>query len=177
MNKLILIFVMVLSSVVILESNDPLDRLAARIESTPLYMWGFNVKVYSENKLPDTHKRLLIAAQYLGLEIKTDLPDRLAGMFSPAERAVFIDASLPLTNQVQVLAHELCHALQPPLVENWEREVFADACAYLVTRPEYDDIDTFAGYLARYRSMARATIVAHAAHIRWAANFLRMEPR
>lgn len=75
-----------------------------------------------------------------------------AGRTSRDRRTIYLSASLGVDAQAQVLAHELAHALGPPLYDEAAAEVFADAVSYLVMRRAgVDPLGTYAQYLVGYR--------------------------
>ena len=152
-----------------------LDKLAARSEQLPTHRW---IYVPPETKdLGDTALRLKWAAGYLGIKIgiNEEMDRNELGTWVADTRQVWLNKELELDAQVQVLAHELAHALSPPGMTEQEREVFAEAVSYLVVLPEKDDLDRYATYVARHKTIARQVIKMHESHIWWAVKFLRME--
>lgn len=152
-----------------------LDKLASRSEQLPTHRWIYVPPDTAE--LGDTALRLKWAASYLGIKIgiNEDMDHNELGTWVAETRQVWLNKELHLDGQVQVLAHELGHALSPPGLTEQEREVFAEAVSYLVILPQKDDLDRYATYVARHKTVARQVIKMHKPHIWWAARFLRME--
>lgn len=152
-----------------------LDKLTDRIEHTPIHQYGWTPPDTAE--LTDLAKRLKWAAGYLGIQIQPnpDMTESEYGMYQPDARILHYNPTLAFDAQVQVIAHELAHALQPPGIDVSERELFADAVSYLVLKPERDHLDNYAAYLARYKTHARTFFKLHESQIWWAVRFLRME--
>lgn len=152
-----------------------LGKLTDKIEHTPIHKYGWTPPDTAE--LVDVSKRLKWAAGYLGISIQPN-PTMEAteyGMYQPETRVIYYNPTLAFDAQVQVIAHELAHPLQPPGLELAERELFADAVSYLVLKPERDQLNNYASYLARYKTHARTFFKLHEAQIWWAVRFLRME--
>ena len=152
-----------------------LDKLTNKIENTPTHEYGWVPPETSD--LLDVGNRLKWAAGYLNISITAgqEMSATEYGMYSPDERTLYYNPSLAYDAQVQVIAHELAHALQPPGLETAERELFADAVSYLVLRPDRDSIDNYSRYLAKYKTHARPFLKLHERHILWAVSLLRME--
>ena len=153
----------------------PLAKLATTAEQTPTHRWIY-VPPDTKN-LTDTALRLKWVAGYLGIKIgiNEEFDQNELGMWVAEERQVWLNKDLALDAQVQVLAHELGHALSPPGLTEQEREVFAEAVSYLVVLPELDDLNRYATYIARHKTVARQVMKMHEQHIWWAARLLRME--
>lgn len=152
-----------------------LSKLTNQIEHTPIHRYGWTPPDTAE--LIDVSKRLKYAAGYLGISIQPNptMEETEYGMYQPETRVIYYNPTLGFDAQVQVIAHELAHALQPPSLDVSERELFADSVSYLVLKPERDQLDNYARYLARYKTHARPFLKLHQAQIWWAVRFLRME--
>lgn len=156
-------------------ASSDLGKLTKKIEDTPTHQYGWTPPESAD--LQDLSKRLKWAAWYLGIAIQPN-PTMEAteyGMFQPETRTLYYNPTLAFDAQVQVIAHELAHALQPPGLDLSERELFADSVSYLVLKPERDQLDNYAAYLARYKTHARPFFKLHEAQIWWAVQFLRLE--
>ena len=164
-----------LTALVACSCASPLSRLSNAVEAAPRQWWGYSPP--ETDTLQDLQQRLRTAAWYLRIDIRQERPANGAyGTFNPLFRVISIDPALAFDAQVQVVAHELCHALQPIGLETLsDTETFADACAYLVVLPDRDDLQTFARYLGRFRTTAPAVIRSYRREIQWAAAVLRLE--
>ena len=155
--------------------SSSLEKLTDKIEHTPIHRYGWTPP--STDELQDLAKRLKWAAGYLGISIQPNqtMDATEYGMYQPETRTLYYNPALGFDAQVQVIAHELAHALQPPSLDVSDRELFADSVSYLVLKPDRDQLNNYASYLARYKTHARPFLKLHESQIWWAVRFLRME--
>lgn len=98
----------------------------------------------------------------------------MVGQFQRSEHAILIREELTVCGRLEVLAHELGHAVgPPPLMASLEGQVFADGVSYLVVRrlAGYDPVQTYASYLAGLK-IAAPTLLIYQKDIERAAAWL-----
>lgn len=148
--------------------DDPLARLEAAAREHPAWLADYIPPTTAE--LGESERRLYASAARLGIEVVVEATDS-TGLFTRKTRRIRLDPQLKLDARVQVLAHELGHALAPPDLSEPEEQVFADAVSFLVVRHQRDDLETYAAYLARFRTSLHV-IHLYAEEIRYAAEVL-----
>lgn len=149
---------------------DPLARLEAAAREYPAWLADYVPPTTAD--LGESERRLYASAARLGIEVIVEAkPTDFIGLFTRKTRRISLDPHLKLDARVQVLAHELGHALAPPGLSGPEGQVFADAVSFLVVRHQRDDLETYAAYLARFRT-SLPVLRLYAEEIRYAADVL-----
>jgi hypothetical protein len=129
--------------------SHPLDRLEQLTREVAVWESGYIAPEGSERE-PELRRLQALVEGSLSmtvLEMPGSFPS--AGRAYPADRVIQVNGGLSKNAQLQVVAHEAAHLLQPAGLDPIESEVFAEAVASLVTR---DDPHVYARYLARYKS-------------------------
>jgi hypothetical protein len=155
------------------QPDDPLARLelvASRLTVAQIAMPGG-----PPSALPNTQRRLNIAALRLGAHVEYGPMD--AGEYGRTvhdTRVITINEILNADTRTTTLAHELAHLLQPPGLQKGEAEVWVEGVAFLVVRPERDELFATAHYIAFYK-MNLNVLRVYRREVLFAAAFLRGE--
>jgi hypothetical protein len=113
------------------------------------------------------------AAMKLPVDV-ADLGPNTMGTFWHDEWRIEVNVRLRSCGRLEVLAHELGHALAPPILSGSAAgQVYADAVSYLAVRQlaGYDPRDVYARYLAS-RKIAAPTLLLYEQDIERAAEWL-----
>jgi hypothetical protein len=151
----------------------PLRTLYRETVATP---WEASKYVPSERTDCEYGLTLLAGrAAEMGIQVfYVALPENMVGVFNRDEKAIAVREELTVCGRLEVLAHELGHALSPPVIMGTpEGQVFADGVSYLVVRKlaGYDPVHTYAAYLAGLK-VAAPTLLLYQQDIERAATWL-----
>ena len=157
---------------------DPLRQLERATLAVPTWQAVYTPPLGAERKADLDRLQRLVER---GLGAKVELIEAaqdgavspVAGVTYLDQRLIQLDPALSPNAQLQVLAHEAGHLLSPPDLARAEREVFADAVSYLVTR---DAIRIYALYLSQHKS-GLTVLRTHRREIHWAADVLSIAIR
>ncbi len=148
-------------------SEAPLDRLERAILQLPEHQARYRDPV--TDTLPETAERLTLACRRLGVTILAEPADvGNAGQIAFDGREMQLAPGLSPDELAMTMGHELAHLLQPPSLTGFEKEMFAEAVAYLVVLREADKTETFARYMAQGK-MALPVLHVYRTEIEFAA--------
>lgn len=130
----------------------PLERLRVDTQRVPWRTARYVPPVQDNCQRGVEHLRRRAADLGIALTVLAD-DENEAGLYDEAAATIALSSRLNSCGTLEVLAHELAHALQPWHPPASVRQVYADGVSYLVVRTlgGYDPRARYARYLAIYK--------------------------
>lgn len=156
------------------DAGPSLGKFEAAILAVPPYRVGYHD--FKATAFNETPQRIALAAARMGVTFEATLNLGAAARVTYASRIVEVNPEYSGDSKDINVIHELAHLLCPVMEVHGDKEMFAEAVAYLVGSREHDYLAFSAEYAARFKT-SLPVLRVYRREIEEAADFIYGEGR